>query len=197
MKKLACLLFLASVAVGQTSAPVVEPIKFRGAYLGEPLSDYVDCSSGKAKSLREGYKTHGKLCEGKSGMIARYKHSGFASSKRDAEIFSFEQSKLIQIQIVVPNDDWEKVRYDLVQKLGEPASEIPDVYQNGFGARYEFNRGFWSNGNVVVAAGIKVLNLWGEAIRSPSGQIATEGVEIKVMDAQRAKLPSTRASTID
>jgi hypothetical protein len=28
---------------------------------------------------------------------------------------------------MIPNDDWDKIKYDLTQKLGEPQSEAPTV----------------------------------------------------------------------
>jgi len=85
-----------------------EPIKFRGAYIGEPLSDYMDCSDSKGKLLRDGYKVHGKLCEGQKGSISNVKSKGgfMKESKLEGEAFLFEGSKLVRIVIQVPNDDW-------------------------------------------------------------------------------------------
>ena len=189
--RIAILVFVASLAFAQ------EPVTFRGTYIGEPLSDFVDCSSGKAKSLREGYKPHGKLCEGK-GTVARIKMHGLMNPKGDGEIIFIEEQKVATIKILVPNEDWDKVKYDLTQKLGEPLSEIPTVYQNGFGARWEFDRGFWVKGDTVASAGVKVAHLGSQAVKNPfTGQIDTEGIEITIMSAERAKLPATRPSSLD
>lgn len=175
-----------------------EPIKFRGAFVGESLSDFVDCGSGKGKVLKEGYKSHGKLCEGKKGVVFHTKTKGFMDPKTDSQALMFEDRKLFRITIFVPNEDWEKVRYDINDKMGQPASEVPQAFQNGFGARWEYNQGFWSNGNTVVFAGIKVLTIGGEAIRSPfSNQPATRGIEVTITDAEHAKLPSTSPNTMD
>jgi hypothetical protein len=43
----AVLVSLVSVASAQ------EPIKFRGAFIGEPVADFIDCSAGKGKLLKE------------------------------------------------------------------------------------------------------------------------------------------------
>jgi hypothetical protein len=186
------LVVLASVAFAE------EPIKFRGAYVGEPLSDFVDCSSGKGKLLKEGYKSHGKLCEGKKGVIWRTKIRGFLNTKEDGDAFMFEGSKLFRIMIFIPNEDWEKVRYDITDKMGAPASEVPQTFQNGFGARWEYNQGFWSKGDTVVFAGIKVDSVAGQAITSPfSNQPSTRGIEVTITDAEHAKLPSTTANSMD
>ncbi|HEY4054256.1 MAG TPA: hypothetical protein VGL74_10950 [Terriglobales bacterium] len=174
-----------------------EPIKFRGAYIGEPLPDFVNCDSGKAKAIKDGYKTHGKLCQGEKGSVWRL-HGHFANAKREGETFTFDNRTLIRITIMIPNDDWEKVKYDLTQKLGEPQSEVPDVYQNGFGARWEFNQGFWLKDSTVAYAGIKVLNIGGRAIDKPfSNQPDTQGIEITITDSVHAKLPDTTTNSLD
>ena len=193
------LVFFVSLCFGQNNSPS-EPIKFRGAYLGQSLSDYVDCSAHKAKSLKDGYKVHGKVCEGKVGVVARLKmHTrvmGTLFSDKDAafegEEFFFDASKVTRIKIYIPDEnEWGKVRYDLIQKLGEPASEIPTVYQNAFGARWEYSQGFWVHGDTVAFAGIKTNNF------TTRSRPATEGIELTITDATRAKLPETRASTLD
>lgn len=176
------------------TAFAADPITFRGAFIGEPLSDYVDCSSGKAKSLKEGFKTHGKICEGKRGSVYHTQTKGVLDPKTAGESFDIENEKIIRIRIYVPReDDWEKVRYDLTQKLGNPVSEIPDVYQNGFGARWEFNQGFWVKENIVAYAGIKALPVQKVFGSGP----ATAGIEINITDADHAKLPSTTPSILD
>jgi hypothetical protein len=192
MKKMV-LMLLVTVAFAQ------EPIKFRGAFIGEPLSDFVDCASGKGKLLREGYKTHGKLCEGKKGIVFHTKTKGFMDPKTEGESLLFEDRNLIEIRILVPNEnDRQKVRYDLIEKLGPPASELPKVYQNGFGARWEFERGFWSSGNLVVFAEIRVVTLFGSPVKRALGDApATNGIEVTIMDAERAKLPSTSPNSMD
>src|ERR1700747_1151994 len=120
-------------------AQPTEPITFRGGYLGQPLSDYVDCSA-KPKVLKEGYKIHGKVCEGKLGIVYREKSSFWSPLKSDGELFTFQDKKLVRITIHIPNEDWQKVKYDLTEKLGQSASEVPEVYQNGFGARWEYEQ---------------------------------------------------------
>jgi hypothetical protein len=180
-------------------AQQTELLKFRGAYVGQPISDYVDCSSRHAKTLQEGWKTHGDICRGKRGWIFHTKGKlvGLVP-KLEGESFVIENEKIATIKLYVPNEDWEKVRYDLIQKMGQPASEVPEVYQNGFGARWEFSRGFWSTGNVVVAAGVKVESVGGVAMSGPfSNAPQTRGIEVTITDAEHAKLPSTRPSTVD
>jgi len=61
-----------------------EPVKFRGAWIGQPLSDYVDCSSGKAKKLLPQYRTHGNICAGKRGLVFHTKTKGFMDLRRRA-----------------------------------------------------------------------------------------------------------------
>lgn len=167
---------------------------FRGAYVGQPLSDFVDCSSGKAKATKEGYRTHGGICEGKRGSVFHTRVAGILDPKTSGESFDIEGGKIIRIRIFIPREDeWEKVRYDLTQKLGEPISEIPDVYQNGLGARWEFNHGFWLKQDVVAYAGIRVV-----PVRKAFGSgPATDGIEIQITDSEHAKLPSTTPSTLD
>ena len=176
-----------------------EPIKFRGAYIGQPMSDWVDCSSGKPKVLADGFKAHGKLCEGKGTIFHMKAHSHFMKGvTEEGEAFGFVDKKLAVINIMIPNDDWEKVKYDLTQKLGEPQSEAPTVYQNGFGAKWEYGRGFWVKGDIVAAAGVKVEHLGNEAINNPfTNQPETGGIELKIMSAERAKVPSTRPNSLD
>lgn len=144
VKRLAVLL-LASAAFAQ------EPIKFRRAYIGEPLSDFADNSSGKEGKLQSDYKKHGKLCEGKRGSVGRVKlHAGFlGSAKGDGQVFLFEDRKLISIKVLVPNEDWERVKHDVSRKLGAPLSEVPQVYKNGFGASWDYDQGFWQKEGLV------------------------------------------------
>lgn len=172
-----------------------EPIKFRGAYIGQPLSELVDCSSGKPKVLVDGFKTHGKLCEGK-GTISHIKGHArlMQAATEEGEMFFFEGQKLATIKIMIPNEDWDKVKYDLTQKLGEPLSDAPTVYQNGFGARWEYGKGFWVKGDTVAAAGVRVA---GGPANPFTHQQFTHGIEITIMSAERAKLPSTTPNSLD
>ena len=193
MKRLVVMLL---VVVGCAFAQ--EPVKFRGAWIGQPLSDYVDCSSGKAKKLLHDYRTHGNICAGKRGIVFHTKTKGFMDPKTEGESYIFEDAKLVRITLLIPNEDWEKVKYDLSQKLGPPTSEVPEVYQNGFGARWEFSQGFWVKGDTVVVAGINVEHAGGIAIpRALGNSPATSGIQVTITDAQHAKLPSTTPSTID
>jgi hypothetical protein len=194
MKKMV-LVLLVSFAFAQ------EPVKFRGAFVGEPLSDFVDCSSSKGKLLKEGYKSHGKLCEGKSGSISRLKNRALLGVTMDGEVFGFNESKVVAIMIFVPNDNWEKVRDDLTEKLGPPSKEMPQVYQNGFGAHWEYGQGFWQTANLVAFAKVKVANLGGVAINRPfSHTPETEGIEVTITDpeyAKKGKLLSASPNTMD
>src|SRR5438132_1350312 len=159
MKKL--VLALVVIAAGCAAfAQQSEPIKFRGAYIGQPVSDYADCS-GKGKSLRAGYKLHGKPCTG-LGSIFRTKTKHFMSSTMEGEGFAFENGKIFRIIIYIPNEDWDKVRFDLTEKLGDPANEVPQIFQNAFGARYEYEQGFWQKGDIVAFGKIKVATLGNE-----------------------------------
>jgi len=198
MKTLILVLLVLAIprrSIGQQQS---EPIKFRGAYIGEQLSDFVSCDGNKGKSLKPEYKVHGKVCEGRRGVVAKLKSHGFMNEKYEGEIFAFEDLKLWQITIDVPNDDWAKIRYDLSEKLGEPLSEVPQVFQNGFGAKWEYDQGFWNKGDIVAFAGIKVETLGNQAIVNPLTHRAdTRGIEIKITDAQHAKLPQTRPNSLD
>ena len=189
---------VAAVVVLSSVASAQEPIKFRGAYIGEPLGDFLDCSRSKPIVLKDGYKVHGKLCEGKKGSIYRMHARGVLIIKDEGEVFMFENRSLFRILISVPNEDWEKIRYDLTEKLGEPKSEVPTVYQNAYGARWEYNQGFWEKGNTVAFAGVRVAHLGSQAINAPlSNQPQTEGIQITVTDAVHAKLPRTTANSLD
>jgi hypothetical protein len=169
---------------------------FRGGFIGQPLSDYADCSSRKPKSIREGYKAYGK-CDGKVAITRTHARS-FMDPDPVGETFRFENQKLVEILIYIKNEDWEKTKYDLTQKLGQPRSEIPQIYQNGFGARWEFPQGFWSDGRIVAAARVKVDEFAGVANHKFfSNEIATKGIEIIITDAERAKLPSTQPNSLD
>jgi hypothetical protein len=188
-------LLLLAIASAQDRS---QPIKFRGAYIGEPLSEFVDCDGGKGKLIKEGYKLHGKLCDGKKGIVYRTHTHGFMAPKTEGEVFTFEDRRLVQIKIEISNEDWAKVKYDLSQKLGEPQSEVPQVFQNGFGARWEYDQGFWVKQDIVAYAGIKVETLGNEAIRNPfTNQPDTQGIEVTITDAIHAKLPQTRPNSLD
>jgi hypothetical protein len=174
------------------------PIRFRGAHLGQSLFDYVDCSSGKGRKLKQSYRLHGDLCRGKKGAVYNTKSVGLMNPKTHGEIFWFDNFKLNTIKILIPDEDFEKVKYDLSEKLGPPASEVPQVFQNGFGARWEFEQGFWQKGNIVAAAGVRVTTLGGSAIRGPfSNKPATQGIIVTIMDAATAKVPSSRPNVLD
>jgi hypothetical protein len=194
------------VAVKQTALVILlaamvfaeEPIRFRGAYVGEPLSDFVDCDGAKGKSRKPDYKLHGKVCEGNPGRVFHTKTKGLMNPKTEGEVLWFEDHKLVKITIMVPNEDWDKVRYDLSEKLGPPLEEVPQVFQNGFGARWEYDRGFWSKGDIVAYAGIQVETLGHQAINDPfTNKPAVNGIETTVTDAQHAKLPQTRPNSLD
>ncbi len=191
MRKVLILLLWVPFCLSQNN-PTDEPIRFRGGYVGEPLSDYVDCS-GKPKPLKDGYKLHGKICEGKRGLVYHESLKGILNPKDQGERFWFEKRELFKIEIMIPNEDWAKVRYDITEKMGEPLSEVPQVYQNGFGARWEYDHGFWVKHDVVVYAGIKVLPV--HAVFG--GGMATDGIRVTVISADRAKLPDRTPSTMD
>ena len=195
MKTLLVLLVCCCPMFGQ------EPIRFRGAYVGEPLSDFADCSSGKPKVIKEGYKAYGKICNGKAGAISRLKNKAFLGVVFKGESFTFMESRIVAITIFVANENWQKVRDDLTEKLGAPSKEVPQVYQNGFGAHWEYGQGFWQAANLVVFAQVKVANVGGAAITRPfSNTPETEGIEIRIMGpemAKRAKLLSTGPNSID
>jgi hypothetical protein len=197
--KLLLFALLAAIAFAQDQPAKDQPIKFRGAYIGEPVSDFVDCSTKKPTSSKEGFKVHGKPCDGRKGMIRHVKVHGMLNPKDNGEIFYIENQKVAEIKVLIGNDDWDKIRYDLTEKLGNPLSEAPEVYQNGFGARWEFNQGFWVKGDIVAAAGIKVLTTpGGSPVREPwSDRIATQGIEVRIMSAERAKLPNTQPNSLD
>jgi len=198
MRSMICMtvlmLGISSLCVGQDN----EPVKFRGAYIGEPLSEIVDCS-GKPHALKEGYKVHGKICEGQKGSVARVKgHTRILSGNdpaEEGEVFLFDANRLLRIKIYVPDEsEWEKVKYDLTQKLGEPSKEAPQIYQNGFGAKWEYDQGFWVHGNTVAYAGVKVSRF---GHRLYSNAPATQGIEITITDAESAKLPSTQPNSLE
>lgn len=184
---LTLVLLLSGFALSQN-----EPIKFRGAYIGEPVAELVDCSSHKPKSLKDGYKVSGKVCEGKPGVVSRIKFSNLLSMREEGESFLFADKKLYRIVIFIPHDDWEKVKYDLTEKLGNPVSEIPDVYQNGFGARWEFSQGMWIKDDLVAVAGTKV-----DTAPVFGNRPTSEGIQVSVTDKVHAKLPSTRPNSLD
>jgi hypothetical protein len=191
---------------GAVSEPVEqEPIRFRGAYVGQPLSELVDCSQKKPRVLIDGYKVHGKVCDGERGVIARLKgHSrvlrGMVQSLSDShsyigtsfegEEFFLDKSRVVRIRISFAEESqWEKVKYDLTQKLGPPSSEVPQVYQNGFGARWEYDQGFWVNGDIVAYAGVKTSGV--------GSHVITEGIQLNITDTVTAKMPWTTQSTLD
>ena len=176
-----------------------EPMKFRGAYVGQPLSDWAECSaSGKAKSKLDGYKVHANCIKPGMGIVIHTRARGFMDPEPQGETFPFENQQLVEIHIFVKSDDWEKVKYDLTQKFGQPASETPQVYQNLFGARFEYGQGYWTSGTLVAIAKVKV-DEHGSPLANMTGdhRPATRGIEVIVTDAHRAKLPSAMPSTLD
>jgi hypothetical protein len=183
MKKMVLLLLVCSPLLFAQDA-----IRFRGAYLGEPLSDFADCSSGKIKVIKQDYKAHGKICEGKPGVISRLKNKAFLGVVFEGESFTFSESRIVAITIFVPNEDWQKVRDDLTEKLGAPSKEVPQVYQNGFGAHWEYGQGFWQATDLVAFAKVKVANVGGVTINRPfSNTPQTEGIEVRIMGPEMAK----------
>jgi hypothetical protein len=205
--QLFALLLFATVCAPITAQDVAAPtqeVKFRGAYLGQPLSDYVDCTSRKAKANAAGYRLYGHLCDGKRGQVVHTKSKGLLSTQEDGEILWFDNRSLVNIQIEVPNADWEKVKFDLTKKMGEPLSTVPDVYQNGFGARWKFDHGFWRRGDVVAVAGMKVrdgycggmLDVLSQT-RSQASQPCSDAIEINITTAQRAGTPDTKPNSLD
>jgi hypothetical protein len=190
------LVFLLAVALQGESQ---SPIKFRGAYIGQSLADYVDCSGDKPRKLKDSYRLHGSLCSGGKGTVFATKTKGLMNPKTNGEMFFFENLKLVEIKIYIADDEWEKVKYDLTEKLGPPSTEQPQVFQNGFGARWEFEQAVWQKDNLVALARVRVITMAGHAVpRSPfSGPgPQTEGVEIVITDAARANVPSTRPSIL-
>jgi hypothetical protein len=128
------LIFLAFAICCPYSVAQETRITFRGAYIGQPVTDFVKCD-GKPKAINEGYRTHGKSCDAQHFLIFHTKTKGHLDPKTEGESFRFDNGKLTKIIILIPNNDWDKVRFDLTQKLGEPLSEVPQMFQNGFGAR--------------------------------------------------------------
>lgn len=194
MKAFVILIVLASCAAAQS--PKESPITFRKAYIGQPLSELVDCSS-KPKALFEGYKPHGKVCAGSRGAVSRIKAHGFGGE--EGEIFWVEERRVFKIVLIYQSDsEWDKVKYDLTQKMGEPLSTVPEVYQNGFGAKWEYGKGFWQSGDIIAFAGVRVANIGGAAVNFPlSNRPETMGVQVTITDAKHAKLPQTEKSSLD
>lgn len=116
-------------------------------------------------------------------------------------MFGFQDSKLAVITILVADNDWDKVRDDLNEKLGPAAKEVPQVYQNAFGARWEYGSAFWQAANLVVFAREKVNSVGGVARPGLfSNSPETSGIEITITDsdhAKRMKLPSGAANSLD
>jgi hypothetical protein len=139
----------------------------------------------------------GNLCRDK-GVVFRTKFKHFMSSTMEGDGFAFQDGKLFRITVYIPNEDWDKVRFDLSEKLGPPAKEVPQVFQNGFGARWEYEQAFWQKDDVVAFAKIKVATIGGSAIRNPATNLPdTEGIEVTITDAEHAKLPSTLPNSLD
>jgi hypothetical protein len=195
------LLILALVFATIPLAAQKAPIRFRGAYIGQPLSDYADCTSGKAKKLSGEYRLHGDMCAGKRGAIynAKVKSSLLSGPKLQGESFDVEDRKIVHIRIYVPNEtEWEKTKYDLTEKLGPPVSEVPQVYQNAFGATWAYSRGFWVKDDIVVSAGIKVQTMLGSPMPGLfTNRPSTAGIEVNITDATRAKMPYTTPNSMD
>jgi hypothetical protein len=195
MKSLALLLLCCVGCFSQDSKPVT----FRGGYIGQPLSDYADCSSGKPKSIKEGYKVYGN-CKLKRAAVAHTRARNFMDPSPVGEEFSFENDKLVEIHIYIKDEDWAKTKYDLTAKLGSPISENPQVFSNNFGGRWEYGQGSWIKGDIAAIARVKV-DVSMEPLANFDGRVAeqpmTKGIEIIVTDSARAKLPSSTRSTLD
>jgi hypothetical protein len=57
------------------------------------------------------------LCQGGKGTVGKMKTHGFLVQKVECEEFLFDNLKLSQITVCVPNNDWDKIRYDPTEKL--------------------------------------------------------------------------------
>jgi hypothetical protein len=132
-------------------------------------------------------------------MIARLKNRAPLGLGviEEGEMFGFQDSKVAVIQIMIAKDGWDKVREDLTAKLGEPTKEMPQTYQNAFGARYEFSSGFWQATNLVVFAREIVASSGGHGLDSLFGPREARLWEASNRCFTKVKSPFAASSVCD
>jgi hypothetical protein len=62
----------------------------------------------------------------------------------------FYEDKLFQISYYTLSSQYDDLKAALRSKFGEPRAVATSTVQNGFGARYDGDETFWSNGKVVM-----------------------------------------------
>ena len=142
-----------------------QPIKFRGAYIGEPLADFVTCPGNKP--IDPAFKVHGNLCEEGKGRIENMKSKsrGFmdAMTKKtvqktlshDGVEITVVDGKIDAIRIQLPEEtDWDNLAADITAKLGKPIDQRGRSFQNKFGAHYDFPLSIWKRDGVIATAGV-------------------------------------------
>jgi hypothetical protein len=135
-------LLLVGCSVAQ-SKPVAKPHAFKSDFLGETLSqwkknhaldgiDYPACPPATTSApIHE--------CQGSE-------EETIANCRVKYVSYGFIRDRLYSIYITFPEDCYDDVANGLARKYGKPTSVERNVYQNGFGAKFNGSKAHWLNG---------------------------------------------------
>lgn len=180
------LALLCTTVLGQGT----QPPKFHGAYLGQPASDYIDCSTGKTmEKWSAGTKGRGRdICDGKVGVIARSKKIDVLR-KYDLDRLFFSGSKVTSIMITMHSEKFDVVVADMATKLGrKPDSTDPSTFQNAYGAKWSFNKAMWLGVPGVIVE---------DNVNNEDVPLMADGVAVTVMDANALPKDTNKPNSLD
>jgi len=152
-------LLLIANALGQSDS---QPFKLKGVYIGQSVEEYLATAPAKARFALFDLNNCSRASK-KTGEIAGPSDQElcqqFARARTGEKISirllytlpgetSFENGKVTDFSyVVVPDLDqsspWEKVLYDIKNKLGNPTDSKPIIMQNGFGATFSYESAIW------------------------------------------------------
>ena len=186
MKMLFALVVLASFAQAQQPGP----LQFHGVSLGQPASAYIDCSSGKLLKGGRSFKALKKICAGEEqSLVVSWTNVGnILNVVEDKDTVIFNKGKITSIGLGMHKQTFGNVVSDMTVKLGRKPDNIdPQVFQNAYGAAWNFGKAVW-NGDVVVIVQ--------ESVNNGGVPPTAHGVLVMIMDTKDLPVEH-RASSLD
>jgi hypothetical protein len=137
-----------------------QPLKIKGVFLGQPVTDFLENSEAKDRFAQfdttrcsKAKRSDRNICETLARAAAGEKVT-FSLMPELPGSTTFDHGVVVEhVQLILGtisdglNGPFDKVLYDLKQRLGVPKDTTPIVMQNGFGATFSYRSASWMIGD--------------------------------------------------